>query len=230
MNEQLHNLFVNFAEKFFGFLPSLVVGVVLIILGWILAWFIKRMIIQMSILLKFERALTRFQWGKAFSKADVRYGLYNFLGNIVFIIVFLLFLYYALLSWGLQFLSELIGEGILLFPRIIASIAIFGIGWLIATWSSKSLNKFMSQENIPHATFIAYYTKVILIVLFSSVAFAELDIARNIVIIGFTTIFITLGVIAVILTTIHGRDLLRKLEGSSDLKDPKKGMDECKHD
>lgn len=220
MNDQLHNLFVNFVEKFFSFLPSLVVGVVLIILGWILAWFIKRMIIQMSILLKFERTLTRFHWGKAFSKADVRYGLYNFLGNIVFIIVFLLFLYYALLSWGLQFLSELIGEGILLFPRIIAAVAIFGIGWLIAAWSSKSLNKFMAQENIPHATFIAYYTKVSLIVLFSSMAFAELDIARNIVIIGFTTIFITLGVIAVILTTIHGRDLLHKLEESSDMKDP----------
>ena len=55
---------------------------------------------------------------------------------------------------------------------------------------------------------IAYYAKVICILLFSGVAFAELNIAREVVIIGFTVIFITMGAIGVIMTVFHGRDLL----------------------
>ena len=178
------------------------------------------MIIQMLILLKFDRALVRFPWGRAFSKADVRYGFYSFIGNIFFVIIFLLFLYYTLLSWGLKFISELLREGILFFPRLIAAGAILGIGWMIASWASRSLYKFLYQEKIPYSTFIAYYTKVVLIVLFFAAAFAELDIARNIIIIGFTTIIITLGIIAVILTAVHGKGVLSKLKESSDMEVP----------
>jgi hypothetical protein len=115
MNEQLHNLFVNITNKFFAFIPSFLVGVILVVIGWVLAWIVKRMVIQMLILLKFDRVLTRFPWGRSFSKADVRYGMYSSLGNICFLIVFLLFLYYTLLNWGLGFISELLREGILFF-------------------------------------------------------------------------------------------------------------------
>jgi hypothetical protein len=218
MNEPLHTLFMNIMNTFFAFVPSFLVGIILIIIGWFLAWFVKRMIIQMLILLKFDRALVRFPWGRAFSKADVRYGFYGFIGNIVFTIIFLLFLYYTLLSWGLEFISELLREGILFFPRFIAAGVIMVIGWLIASWASRALYKFLYQEKIPYSAFIAYYTKVVLIVLFFAAAFAELDIARNIIIIGFTTIFVTLGIIAVILTGIHGKGILNKLKESSETK------------
>jgi Mechanosensitive ion channel, conserved TM helix len=220
MNEQLHTLFMNIMKTFLAFIPSFLVGIILIIIGWILAWFVKRMVIQMLILLKFDRALVRFPWGRAFSKADVRYGFYSFIGNIFFIIIFLLFLYYTLLSWGLRFISELLREGILFFPRLFAAGAILVIGWLIASWASRSLYKFLYQEKMPYSTFIAYYTKVVLIVLFFAAAFAELDIARNIIIIGFTIIFATLGIIAVILTTFHGKGVLSKLKESSDMDLP----------
>lgn len=218
MNEQLHTLFMNIMNTFLAFVPSFLVGIILIVIGWVLAWFIKRMIIQMLKLLKFDRALARFPWGRAFSKADVRYGFYSFIGNIFFVIIFLLFLYYTLLSWGLKFISELLREGILFFPRLITAVAILWVGWMIASWASRSLYKFLYQEKIPYSTFIAYYTKVVLIVLFFAAAFAELDIARNIIIIGFTTIIITLGVIAVILTTVHGKAVMGKPKESSDIE------------
>ena len=207
MNDHAHNLLITIANRFLDYLPSLLIGLILIVIGWLMAWFVKRVIVQMMIILRFDRALVRFPWGKSFAKADVRYGLYHFVGSIAFIIIFLLFVYYALISWGLSFISELLGKGILLFPKIIAAIAIFAVGWLIAAWASRAVYKFLYQERVPHATMIAYYAKVICILLFSGVAFAELNIAREVVIIGFTVIFITMGAIGVIMTVFHGRDL-----------------------
>ncbi|HPJ94643.1 MAG TPA: hypothetical protein PKY89_12105 [Deltaproteobacteria bacterium] len=210
MNNHAHNLLITIANRFLDYLPSLLIGLILIVIGWLIAWFVKRVIVQMMILLRFDRALVRFPWGKSFAKADVRYGLYHFVGSIAFIVIFLLFVYYALISWGLGFISELLGQGILLVPKIIAAIAIFAVGWIIAAWTSRAVYKFLYQERIPHATMIAYYAKVLCILLFSGVAFAELDIAREVVIIGFTVIFVTMGTIGVIMTIFHGRDLLMR--------------------
>jgi hypothetical protein len=226
MNEYVHTMFINIVNKFFGFMPSFIVGITLIIIGWALAWFVKRTIIQVSRILKIDRALVRFHWARALSKADVRYGFYSFLGSIGFTVVFLIFLYYALISWGLDFLSEMLREGILFFPRIIAAGAVFGIGWIIAVWASRAIMKFMTQEGMPHAVAVTYYSKAVLIVLFSAMAFAELGIARAIVIIGFTAIIITMGLIAVILTAFKGRDFLKRTGKEPGQTDVDQDMDQ----
>jgi hypothetical protein len=57
---------------------------------------------------------------------------------------------------------------------------------------------------------IAHFARVLIIILFSAIALFELNIAREIVLIGFAVIFLTLGAIAVILTFIRGRERIRK--------------------
>jgi len=219
MDNKLHSLFLDMTNQFIGYLPRLVAGILLLAVGWLLAWFVKRIVVQLSIILKLEYFLIRFSWGKSFSKADVRHGLYNFLGNIAFIIVFLIFLDFSLLAWKLEFLFEPLKEGILYFPRFVSTIAFFGIGWLIARVATKALLKVLQQENIPHATLIASYSRMALLILFSSMALAQLNIARDIVIIGFTTIFVTLGLIAVILTAAGGGKLFKKTQDTTSEQD-----------
>ncbi|MEN6474255.1 MAG: hypothetical protein ABFD81_09595 [Syntrophaceae bacterium] len=215
MNDQLQFFFTDLIHKFFGFLPSLVFGIVILIVGWVLAWFLKRLVIQMSVILKIEGAMTRFQWGKAFSKADVRYGLYNFIGNIVFLIIFLIFVYYALLNWGLTFLSQLLGDGILLFPRLVGSLFIFGAGWLITAGATKALLRVLLQDEVPSAALITHYAKIMLIILFAAMSLVELGIAKQIVIIGFTALYVTLGAVALIFMARYGRGFVQKFPGSS---------------
>ena len=43
-------------------------------------------------------------------------------------------------------------------------------------------------------------------------ALVELDIAREIVIIGFATIFITLGIFTIVIAFIGGKDFVKKLQ------------------
>jgi Mechanosensitive ion channel, conserved TM helix len=212
MDSKLNSLFLDMANQFVGYLPRLFAGILLLAVGWLLAWLVRRMIVQLAIILKLEYFLIKFSWGKTFSKADVRQGLYNFLGNIAFIIVFLIFLDFTLLAWKLEFLSETLKEGILYFPRFASAMAIFGIGWLIALVAAKALQKVLQQENIPRASLITHFSRTMLVLLFSAMALAQLNVAREIVIIGFTTIFVTLGLIAVILTAVGGRELFKKMQ------------------
>lgn len=210
MNENLQFLFLELTKKFVAFLPALFAGLLLLGIGWLLGWFVKRLAIQLSIFLKLERFLIRFSWGKAFTKADVRYGLYGFIGNVFFIVIFLIFLDFALIFWDLKFLSDLLGRGILVLPRTIAALLIFGIGWLVALWAARAVQKVLAEEQVPRATLIAYFARTLLIILFSAIALFELNIAREIVVIGFAAAFVTLGAIAAILVFTHGREWIGK--------------------
>ncbi len=165
-------------------------------------------------ILRVDRFLKRSPFEAEISKADVRYSLYNLIGNIGFVIIFLIFLDNALLAWKLNILSDLLSKGILLLPKIITASVIFGLGWVLASVLQISVFKALSREEIPRASLISKFTKSLLLIFFSAIALVELDFAREIIIVGFATIFITLGAIAIVMTAISGKDFIKRIGDS----------------
>jgi hypothetical protein len=218
MGESLQNQFWGMGKEIFGYLPNLFAGILLVVVGWFLGWFLKRIIIRVAVLLRLERFLTRIRWGEDFSKGDVRYGFYNFLGNIAFLVIFIIFLDNAFRTWKLTVLSDLFEKIIYFFPKTLLAVAMFGIGWLIASWAARSASKALHREDIPRASLIARLIKAALIMLFSTMALVELDIARQVVIIGFVTIFVTSGILMIVITAIGGKEFIRKIKKSLEEK------------
>jgi hypothetical protein len=210
MENNVPTLFLELTNRFVGFVPELLAGLGLLLLGVMVAWFVKRLVIQLSIALRLERFLVKLSWGKPFSKADVRYGFYSFLGNLFFFFILLAFIDLTLIAWDLKFLSDLLGEAISLVPRILAAALILGIGWFLARWAATGLAKALLREGIESATGIALYARIMLIVLFSAMALIVLDLAGTIVTIGFATIFITLGAMAIVLVALRGREIFKR--------------------
>jgi hypothetical protein len=214
METKVGDQFIGLADNIVAYLPSLLAGIILLLIGWIAGWVIKRILIQVSILIRIDRFLRRSRWEAEFAKADVRYGLYNLIGNIGFTLIFLLFLDNALIAWNLNMLSDLLSKLILFLPKIIIAISIFGLGWLLSFMAEKSILKSLYREQIPRASLISRFIKVILLLFFSAVALVELDVAREIVIIGFSTIFITLGAISIVITAVGGKSFIDKIGDS----------------
>jgi hypothetical protein len=214
METKIQDQFLSFADSLLAYLPNLLGGIVLILLGWLSGWIIKRILVQLSVVLRIDRFLKRSRYEREFAKADVRYSLYNFIGNIGFTIIFLIFLDNALLAWKLNVLTDLLSKGILFLPKVIIASTIFGIGWLVASWTQVSVLKSLIREDIPRASLISRFIKSILLIFFSAISLVELDLARQIVIIGFGTIFVTLGAIVIVFTAVGGQEFIRKLEES----------------
>jgi len=214
METKVQDQVIGLADKIFAYLPNLLAGITLVLIGWLAGWLIKRVIVQLSILLRVDRFLRRSRWETDFVKADVRFGLYNFIGNIGYTLVFLLFLTNALIAWKLTILSDLLSTGILFLPKIIVAVSIFGLGYLLAFLAEKSIFQALHKEEIPRASLIARFVKIILLLFFSAIALVELDVAREIVIIGFTTIFVTLGAISIVITAIGGKSFVEKIGNS----------------
>ena len=158
--------------------------------------------------LRFEKLFMRIQWRRALSKADIRYAVFNLMGNVVFFIVFLIFLNSALDAMKLTVLSTLIQQGVVFIPKLIIALIILGIGWVIATRISTSVYNALLKENLPHYSIISRFVKFVAVLFFSSMALVEIDIAPQIVIIGFTSIMITLGVILITVTVFSSKSNL----------------------
>jgi hypothetical protein len=214
METRVQDQFIGLADNIIAYLPSLLAGILLIIIGWIAGWLIKKVLVQLSILLRIDRFLRRSRWEADFAKADVRYGLYNLIGNIGYALVFLLFLDNALIAWKLNMLSDLLSKGILFLPKLIIAAAIFSLGWLLAFWVEKSMLKILYREEIPRASLISKFIKIILILFFSAIALVEIDVAREIVIIGFSTIFVTISAISIVITAIGGKNFVTNIGNS----------------
>jgi hypothetical protein len=211
MNGPLENLFYDFGQKIIGYLPNAVAGLLLLAVGWFLGWFLKRVIIRVLIILRLDRLFRKFEWGEDLSKGDVRFAFYNVVGNITFLVVFLVFLSGALTVMNLAVLSNLLEKGIYFLPRFVIALLIFTLGWFIATSAGKAIRKALVREEIPRSALIARFSKFILLLFFSAMALTELDIAREIVIIGFTTIMITLALLVVVITARGGKTFINRI-------------------
>jgi hypothetical protein len=212
MDTKFQERFIGLSDSLLAYLPNFIGGLALILIGWLAGWIVKRILVQFSVILRVDRFMKRTRFEAEVSKADVRYGLYELIGNIGFVVVFLIFLDNALLTWKMNILSDLLSKGILFLPKVIIAVVIFGVGWLLASWAQISVLKSLHREEVPRASLISRFIKSILLVFFSAISLVELDVAREIIIIGFATIFITLGAISIVITVIGGRKFLEKLE------------------
>lgn len=191
-----------------AYFPSLLAGIVLIGIGWFLGWLTKRIVAQMLSVLRLDRVLRRFKWGAAFIKADVRYAIYEWIGNAVFLVVFLVLFNAALDALKLTTLSSILSQAVLFVPKLTIAILLLGLGWAVAGWIGGVIQRALTKEGIPRATMIARFTKTILMLFFSAMALTEIDIAREIVIIGFSVAMITLGGMALVLTSLGAKSFV----------------------
>jgi hypothetical protein len=205
MDSPLQKVLYGVTEKLIAYLPNLVAGIVLIAIGWFLGWLVKRIVVQVLLVLKVDHLLRRFKWGAGFAKADVRFAFAEFVGNGVFLIIFLILLNASLEALQLSVISDVLKQGVLFIPKLLVAGVIFGLGWLLAGWIAGTIQRALTKEEVPRATLIARFSKVIIMLFFSAMALTELDIAREIVIIGFSVTIVTLGVLVIVMTSIGGK-------------------------
>jgi hypothetical protein len=207
---QFEDVVRRFIDQLVEFLPNLAAGFVLTIVGIGAAWFVKRLLIQVFMMLRLHRLLLGFRWAKGLSRVDVRLSLYNLAGNLVGFIVFLVFLDAALNAMRLTIVSAMVERLVLIFPRLLVASAVFGIGWIISGWAAQSVRRVLQRERIPRATLVSGYARAMLVVFFGAMAAAQFDVSREIVMVGFAVVFITMGAIAILLAGVSGWRLSQK--------------------
>ena len=164
-----------------GYLPTLLAGLLVLVLGLAVAWVGSKLLVRMLGLMRLDRVLGRLGWGRALEKGDVRHSLFELLGTVFGLLIFLIFFDSAVEIWRLTMLSRLLERLVLLVPQLLLSAIILLIGAGVAAAVSKAVQRALHQEEFGRAQLVARIVRAMIWVVASAIALVQLNIAAGIV-------------------------------------------------
>jgi Mechanosensitive ion channel, conserved TM helix len=181
-----------------AYLPTLLAGFVVLLLGLFMAWVASRIVVRLLIFMRLDRVAARLGWTDALEKGDVRHSLFESLGTLLGIVIFLIFFENALVIWHLTVLSQLLDKVVLLIPELVTAIFILLVGWGTATGVSRGVQRALFQEEFERARLGARLVRWAILVTTAAIVLVKLNIAVVIVTGAFLIAFGALALCAVL--------------------------------
>lgn len=184
----------RFSDQLFGYLPTLAGGLAVLAVGVLVGWVAKHVVVRAMVWLRLDRLGGRTGWRAAFGKGDVRAAMYELVGDVVMVILVLVFLDNALQIWGLTVLSTLIDRSVFYLPNLGLVALIVGIGLLVANVAGDRVTAALEDEGFDRAGLAGKVIKGVLQAVVAALALWQLGFARQIVVAAFFVIFGAIGV------------------------------------
>ena len=184
----------QFGNRVSEYLPALTGGLLVLVMGVVVSWVVKRAVIRALTWLRLDRLGGREAWRAAFGKADVRSALYNLVGSVAMVLVLLVFLDNALQIWGLTVLARLIEALLVYLPNLGLVAVIVGVGVLVSNTLANRVEDALEEEDIAHPRLLSKIFKGALLAVVGALALWQLDFARQIVLAAFLISFGAIGV------------------------------------
>ena len=192
MDEQI-NLFWESFQQFLNeiavALPQIIGALLILLIGWIIAKVIKKLVIKGLKLVKFNYLTDKAGVEKFLVEGGVKVSSVDIIGSLVYWIIMLVVILATLNSLQLTAASTLFNEIMLYIPNIIVAIIILILGIYFARLVSQVLVTSLKNMQERTATIIgniAYYAIVVLTVF---IILGQLNIATQIVNNAFIIIF-----------------------------------------
>jgi len=176
------------------FLPTLLAGMIVLVLGALVAWMVSKLVVRVLLFLRLDRVIVRLGWGRALEKGDVRHSLFGIIGTVFGVLLFLVFLDNAVVIWKLTVLSELLEKVVMLIPQVMVAGVLLLIGWGIATAVSRAVQRALYQEEFDRARLVGRIVHAAILAMSGAIALVQLKIAVGIVTGAFLITFGSLGV------------------------------------
>ena len=192
-----------------GYLPTLLAGLIVLVLGAVVAWIVSKLVVRLLIFLRVDRVVVRLGWGRALAKGDVRHSLFGLVGTVCGVLLFLVFLDNAVVIWKLTVFSQLLEKLVLLIPQLITAALVLVIGWGVASAASRAVQRILVQEEFERARLAGRIVHAAILVAVCAIALVELDLAVAIVTGAFLVAF---GALALCLVLALGLGSKRAIE------------------
>jgi hypothetical protein len=116
---------------FLNFIPSLVVALIILVIGWFIAVGVGRVITEILKKLKIDKIFEKGSWKQTLAKADLKVDVSGFIGAIVKWILVIVFLKVAVEILGLKEFAIFLKDILAYLPNVIIAALIFVIAVII---------------------------------------------------------------------------------------------------
>lgn len=205
LTQALHDLGRGFAR----FLPRLIVMLIIAFVGWVIAYFVKRVLRSILKLVKFDKLAENAGASQLLTKASLPPAT-EMLSRFVFWVTWLGFILLGVSVLGILGLQEQIARFFLFLPRLFTAAFILFVGLLAASFFSRAALLAAVNANVPSPRVLSLSIHSIIVAFVLSIAFEELGLAEQTMLVAFGIAFGALMLGLAIAFGTGGRDLAQR--------------------
>jgi hypothetical protein len=194
-------------------LPRLMVMLLIVVIGWVIAYTLKSIVRSILRLAKFDR-LSQDAGATQFLKNVALPSSTELLSRFVFWVAWIGFILVGINVLGIAGLEQHISNFFGFLPRLFVALFVLFFGLWAASFFSRAVLLAAVNSDVPSPRLISFTIRVLIIVLTISMAFEAVGIAQQTVLVAFALILGSLMLGLAIAFGLGGQELARKyLEG-----------------
>lgn len=194
-------------ESFLLFLPDLVMGLILLTLGWFIAMGLGLVVTQVLKKAKFDDLLEKAEWKEAMQKAKISIHASKFVGSVTKWVVYLFFIWAAVGVFGLNHLVRFMENILGYIPNIIVAVLIFVIAVMLADLLAKIVVVATERVKFKHTIMAGEIVRWSIWIFAGFAILIELGIAREMLSTLFTGIIALMVIAGGIAFGLGGKDM-----------------------
>jgi hypothetical protein len=192
------------------FLPKLMAMVTFLLVGLVMAWLVKLLLMRILHIVRFEVFCERMGLTAALAKAGMKQQIPDLIGRLSFWMVFLFFAFMGVDALDLPATANLMSAILGFLPDLIAAILVGLLGILFANFSGEAVLIAAVNAQIQGARIIANMVRWGVIIFTGAMVLTQLGIAKEIVVAAFSIIFGGIVLAMAIAVGLGGRTIAKE--------------------
>jgi len=206
MAQTLNYLLVNLV----GFLPQLLAGLVVMLVGVTLAKTIRKMVVKVASVIFQSTLFKQTPMEKTLKSTDLNQYVDEIFGNLVYWLVFAFTVYVAASVLGLVAVTGLLSSLFAYGPRLISALIVLLLGTVVAGLVEKVIKNALSPTDVSTARATAKISSYTVMIITILIALSEIGIAREFILIAFIGLVTALALAFGLAVGLGGKELVTK--------------------
>lgn len=194
-----------------GFLPRLVIGILVFVIGFVIAKWLKRLSVKGMQKLLSAKVLDNTPIDELLEGGDLKNKIDVMVGNVVFWLVLLFTLYLTSGVIGFVSLTNLLVSFFDYIPNIVSAGVVMILGIILAGFAESFIKGSLRGVDPSSARLVAKMSSYVIVVLTSMIALSELGIARDFILILFVGFTFTMSLVVGLGLGLGSKDLVKKI-------------------
>lgn len=196
---------------FLGILPSILGAIVVFAVGLILAFWVKRLVVEVLKLVRLDKLTKSAGFDKYLSKADISLSFTDLLGAVAEWLVILVFFMAGVDILGLTGVSEVLTRVLGYIPNVLAAALIFGAGTFVAGLVDGLVRGALASVDHEAAKPVGRLARWVILVVTFFAAIDQLKIARGLISTFFQGLTYTVVLVVGLSVGLGAKDLVSRV-------------------
>ncbi len=206
---ELAKAYHEFVRELAHLLPQIIEVLIVVLLAWAIAYVLKMIVRSAMRLVRFEKLSDNAGASQLLNKAALPTST-ELLSRLVFWLSWLGFVLLGVNALGIIGLQEYISRFFLFLPHLLVALIIIFFGLMAASFFSRAALLAGVNANLPSARLLSLSIRTIIVVFMLSMAFEELGVAEQTVLVAFGVVFGAVMLGLAIAFGLGGQDLARQ--------------------